>query len=148
MTNGMAMPEEALEMEAPIRLIRNELRTDTGGAGEFRGGVGIIREYEILHGPMKFSHRGERHYSQAHGLLGGASGGTAYSEIRRRDGRVEEIHSKIVTTLETGDRVLIKTPGGGGYGDPRKRARERVRTDLANRKITADIARTVYGYSA
>ncbi len=147
MTNGMAMPEEALEMEAPIRLIRNELRGDTGGAGTFRGGVGIVREYAILHGPMKFSHRGERHYSQARGLLGGGPGGIAYSEIRRRDGRVEPIHSKIVTTLETGDRVLIKTPGGGGYGDPRKRAGVAVVADLENGKVTAAVARETYGYA-
>lgn len=147
MTNGMSMTGEALEMEAPIRLIRNELRSDSGGAGEFRGGGGIIREYEILHGPVKFSHRGERHFSQARGLLGGGPGGYAYSEIRRRDGSVEEIRSKIVTTLEAGDRVLIKTPGGGGYGDPKKRDRARVAADIANAKISVDTARAVYGYA-
>lgn len=147
MTNGSAMPEEALEMEAPIRLIRNELRCDTGGAGEFRGGVGIVREYEILHGPLKFSHRGERHYSQARGLLGGGPGGIAYSEIRRRDGTVEEIQSKIVTTLETGDRVLIRTPGGGGYGNPKKRSRDAVLADVDNGKVTATVARDIFGYA-
>ena len=147
MTNGMAMTEEALEMEAPIRLIRNELRSDTGGAGEFRGGVGIIREYEILHGPVKFSHRGERHYSQARGLLGGGPGGSASSEIRRRDGRVEEIRSKIVTTLHAGDRVLVRTPGGGGYGDPGKRARDAVKSDIVNGKISAEAALAQYDYS-
>jgi N-methylhydantoinase B len=146
MTNGMSMPEEALEMEAPIRLIRNELRgDDTGGAGEFRGGVGIVREYEVLHGPVKFSHRGERHFSQAGGLLGGGPGGNAWSEIRRKDGRVEEIRSKIVTQLETGDRVLVKTPGGGGYGDPTKRERPAVQRDIDNGKISGKAAREVYG---
>lgn len=146
MTNGMSMPEEALEMEAPIRLIRNELRgDDTGGAGEFRGGVGIIREYEVLHGPVKFSHRGERHFSQAGGLLGGGPGGNAWSEIRRKDGRVEEIRSKIVTQLEAGDRVLVKTPGGGGYGNPTKRERSAVQRDIDNGKISVKTAREVYG---
>ena len=148
MTNGMAMTEEALEMDAPIRLIRNELRSDTGGAGEFRGGVGIIREYEILHGPVKFSHRGERHYSQARGLLGGGPGASASSEIRRRDGCVEEIRSKIVTTLNAGDRVLIRTPGGGGYGDPGKRARDAVKSDLVNGKISKESALALYGFSS
>jgi len=145
MTNGMSMPEEALEMEAPIRLIRNELRIDTGGAGEFRGGVGIIREYEVLHGPVKFSHRGERHFSQAQGLLGGGPGGNAWSEIRRKDGRAEEIRSKIVTQLEAGDRVVVMTPGGGGYGDPQKRDRAAVRRDLENDKISDKTAREAYG---
>jgi N-methylhydantoinase B/oxoprolinase/acetone carboxylase alpha subunit len=147
MTNGMSLPEEALEIEAPVRLLRNELRVDTGGAGEFRGGVGIVREYEMLQGPVKFSHRGERHFSQARGLLGGGPGSSAYSEIRRRAGGVEVIRSKIVTTLDAGDRVLIRTPGGGGYGDPKKRDRARVAADLADGKISAEVARDVYGYS-
>ncbi len=147
MTNGMSMTEEALEMEAPIRLIRNELRSDSGGAGEFRGGVGIVREYEILHGPVQFSHRGERHFSQARGLLGGSPGATAHSEIRRHDGSVEEIRSKIVTRLEAGDRVVVKTPGGGGYGDPLQRSRDAVRADLANGKIGVGTARAVYAFS-
>ena len=148
MTNGMSMTEEALEMEAPIRLLRNALRCDSGGAGEFRGGVGIVREYEILHGPVKLSHRGERHFSQARGLLGGGPGGCAYSEIRRRDGRIEEIPSKIVTTLEAGDRVVIMTPGGGGYGDPQQRDRDAVARDVADGKITRDAACATYGLAA
>ena len=147
MTNGMSLPEEALEMEAPIRLIRNELRSDTGGAGEFRGGAGIVREYEVLHGPVKFSHRGERHYSEAQGLLGGGAGGRAYSEIRRRDGRVEEIRSKIVTQLEAGDRVLVMTPGGGGYGPSVKRERAAVERDLSDGKLSVQNAKAVYGWT-
>ena len=107
--------------------------------------MGIIHEYEVLHGPVKFSHRGERHFSQAGGLLGGGPGGYAYSEIRRKDGRVEEIRSKIVTQLEAGDRVLVKTPGGGGYGDPRKRERSAVKRDIENGKISGKTAREVYG---
>jgi N-methylhydantoinase B len=146
MTNGMSMPEEALEMEAPIRLLCNALRTDTGGAGEFRGGVGIVREYEVLQGPVKFSHRGERHYSQAQGLLGGGPGATAHSEIRRRNGTVEEIRSKIVTQLETGDRVRIMTPGGGGYGHPEHRERKAVARDIADGKVKTQSARDIYGW--
>ncbi|MEK6592476.1 MAG: hydantoinase B/oxoprolinase family protein, partial [Pseudomonadota bacterium] len=69
----------------------------------------------------------------------------AYSEIRRKDGRVEEIRSKIVTQLEAGDRVLVKTPGGGGYGDPRKRERSAVKRDIENGKISGKTAREVYG---
>ncbi len=148
MTNGMAMTEEALELEAPIRLLRSELRADNGGAGEFRGGVGILREYEVLHGPVKFSHRGERHYSQAQGLLGGGPGGKAYSEIRRVDGTVEEICSKIVTTLNQGDRVLIQTPGGGGYGAPARREPARVTADIASGKLSSASAHASYGRSA
>ncbi len=62
-TNCMNLPAEAMEMEAPIRLHRVALRPDSGGAGEFRGGLGVVREYEVLEGEVSFSHRGERHFS-------------------------------------------------------------------------------------
>jgi N-methylhydantoinase B/oxoprolinase/acetone carboxylase alpha subunit len=97
---------------------------------------------------VKFSHRGERHYSQAQGLLGGGPGGMAYSEIRRADGTVEEIRSKIVTTLNKGDRVLIKTPGGGGYGAPAARDPARVTADIASGKLSSASARASYRRTA
>ena len=70
-TNCMNLPAEAMEMEAPIRIHRVALRRDSGGAGEWRGGLGIVREYEVLDGEVSFSHRGERHFSAAAGLAGG-----------------------------------------------------------------------------
>ena len=118
----MNLPAEALEMEAPIRLNRVALRADSGGAGEWRGGPGLVREYEVLAGPgagdVSFSHRGERHFSAAAGLHGGGDGARARSSIRRADGREETIPSKIATVLHPGDRVTVETAGGGGYGEP------------------------------
>ena len=58
----MNLPAEALELDAPIRVNRAMLRRDSGGAGAHRGGLGILREYEILHGEVRFTHRGERHF--------------------------------------------------------------------------------------
>jgi N-methylhydantoinase B/oxoprolinase/acetone carboxylase alpha subunit len=95
---------------------------------------------------VRFSHRGERHYSQAGGLLGGEAGAFARSEIRRRDGRVEEIRSKIVTTLEAGDRVYIMTPGGGGYGEAAKRDRAAIERDVSDGKVSAEHAGAAYGH--
>ena len=71
---------------------------------------------------MSFTHRGERHYSAAGGIFGGGPGARARSVIHRRDGTVEEIPSKIVTRLNRGDRVVIETAGGGGYGPPARRS--------------------------
>jgi N-methylhydantoinase B len=144
-TNCMNLPAEAMEMEAPIRVHRVALRTDSGGAGAFRGGLGVVREYEVLEGDVSFSHRGERHFSAAGGLAGGADGARARSQIRRADGRVEEIPSKIVTTLHPGDRVVVETAGGGGYGDPRRRATPRIVDDTRNGKVSPDAARRLYG---
>jgi N-methylhydantoinase B len=139
-TNCMNLPAEALEMEAPIRLHRVALRADSGGAGEWRGGLGVVREYEVLDGPeagdVAFSHRGERHFSSASGLAGGGDGAMARSVIHRADGREEIIPSKIATVLHPGDRVTVETAGGGGYGDPKRRPRERAAADIADGKVS------------
>jgi N-methylhydantoinase B/oxoprolinase/acetone carboxylase alpha subunit len=135
-TNCMNLPGEALEMEAPIRLHRVALRADSGGVGEWRGGLGVVREYEVLEGDVSFSHRGERHFSAAGGLAGGGEGARARSVIRRADGREEVIPSKIATVLHPGDRVVVETAGGGGYGDPAQRKRELVEADVADGKVS------------
>jgi N-methylhydantoinase B len=142
-SNCMNLPAEAMEMEAPIRLHRVALRRDSGGAGEFRGGLGVVREYEILADGVSFTHRGERHFSAAPGLEGGLPGASARSVIRRADGSEEIIPSKALTVLNKGDRVIVETPGGGGYGDPRRRAR--IAEDVADGKVSAEAARAVYG---
>jgi N-methylhydantoinase B len=142
-SNCMNLPAEAMEMEAPIRLHRVALRRDSGGAGEFRGGLGVVREYEILADGVSFTHRGERHFSAAPGLEGGLPGASARSVIRRADGSEEIIPSKALTVLNKGDRVIVETPGGGGYGDPRRRAR--IAEDVADGKVSAEAAHAVYG---
>jgi len=134
-TNCMNLPAEAAEMETPIRLNRVALRTGSGGEGEFRGGLGTIREYEALVDDVSFTHRGERHYSAAQGLFGGGEGQRARSVIHRRDGTQEEIPSKIVTRLQKGDRVVIETAGGGGYGNPAERTAAARSTDAADGKV-------------
>ncbi|MBK1658411.1 hydantoinase B/oxoprolinase family protein [Paracraurococcus ruber] len=121
-TNCMNLPAEAAEMETPIRLNRVALRPGSGGDGEYRGGLGTIREYEALVDEVSFTHRSERHFSAAGGLFGGAPGAMARSVIHRSDGTQEVIPSKIVTRLQKGDRVVIETAGGGGYGEPGRRA--------------------------
>ena len=144
-TNCMNLPAEAMEMEAPIRVHRVALRQDSGGAGTFRGGLGVVREYEILDGEVSLSHRGERHFFSAPGLDGGSEGAKAHSVIRRADGSEEVIPSKAATTLHKGDRLVVETAGGGGYGDPRGRAAEQVREDVRNGKVSEEAARTAYG---
>src|ERR1700722_576987 len=138
-TNCMNLPAEAVEMEAPIRLNRVALRAGSGGAGEWRGGLGLVREYEVLDGPgagdVSFSHRGERHFSAAARLGGGGGGARARSVIHRADGRDEIIPSKIATVLRPGDRVTVETAGGGGYGDPHRRTSALMQADFADGKI-------------
>jgi N-methylhydantoinase B len=146
-TNCMNLPVEAMELDAPIRVRRWQLVPDSGGPGEFRGGLGQLKEYEILDdvaGTMSYSHRGERHFVAAAGLQGGAAGGMARSTITRRDGTEEVIPSKVVTSLAPGDRVVISTAGGGGYGPPAAREPDAVARDVADGKVGGPAAGSIY----
>jgi N-methylhydantoinase B/oxoprolinase/acetone carboxylase alpha subunit len=133
-TNCMNLPAEAMEMETPLRLHRVALRPGSGGGGKHRGGQGTIREYEALVDDVTFTHRGERHFSEARGVFGGGDGARAQSVIVRRDGTIEEIPSKVVTRLMAGDRVIVQTAGGAGYGDPRARDPDAMAADIADGK--------------
>ena len=136
LTNCMNLPVEAMEMDAPIRVHRLELRQDSGGAGALRGGLGVVKEYEILDGEMSFTYRGERHFFAPQGAHGGGEAAKAHAVIRRADGREEIIPSKLMTTLKPGDRVVIETAGGGGNGPPAERSRSAREIDLADGKIS------------
>ena len=121
---------------------RVALRRDSGGAGAQRGGLGIVREYEILHGEVRFTHRGERHFIAPKGRAGGRDGAMARTIIHRAGGIQETVPSKLVTTLHAGDRVVFETAGGGGYGDPARRDPEKVRGDIDDGKISVMSSKT------
>jgi N-methylhydantoinase B len=141
-TNCMNLPAEALELDVPIRVHRVALRRDSGGAGARRGGLGIVREYEILYGEVRLTHRGERHFIAPKGRAGGRDGAMARTIIHRAGGIQETVPSKLVTTLHAGDRVVFETAGGGGYGDPARRDPEKVRGDIDDGKISVMNSKT------
>ena len=147
-TNCMNLPAEAMEMEAPIRIHRLALACDSGGAGEHRGGLGLVKEFETLVDGVTVTHRGERHFHPAAGSHGGLPGAKSHSVLRRADGSEEVIASKRVDTMNRGDRMIVATAGGGGYGDPRRRDRAALEEDVKNGKVSAAAARAVYGLAA
>ena len=147
-SNCMNMPVEALELEAPARVHRKSMRTDSGGVGEFRGGLGCVREIEFLTDNIALTHRGERHRHAARGSQGGGDGAKAFSKIVRRDGTEEVVNSKLFTMVHSGERLIVETAGGGGYGDPNGRDREAVQDDLRNRKVSERSAMNDYGLSS
>ncbi|MGE0119903.1 MAG: hydantoinase B/oxoprolinase family protein [Dongiaceae bacterium] len=143
-TNCMNLPVEALEMDMPVRIERFGLAIDSGGPGLHRGGLGMVREYLILADRIVFSHRGERYFTPTFGSHGGGSGAVSSGTIIRADGRVEPIQSKTETVLAKGDRLILVTPGGGGYGDPRDRDRALVQADIADGKVSLAAAQDIY----
>ena len=144
-SNSMNLPVEALMLDAPIRVRRFELRRDSGGVGTHRGGLGVTREYDIQVDDVRVSYRGERHHTQARGSQGGGPGAFALATVIRADGRIEALASKAMLVMNRGDRLVLGTAGGGGFGPPHRRSRERVTADLADGKISPQIARSVHG---
>jgi N-methylhydantoinase B len=114
MSNTLNTPIEALELEFPLRMTRYELRRGSGGAGEFHGGDGVVRELEAL-APLSYSLITERRRHAPPGAAGGHDGAAGRNLL---DG--EDLPAKAIGTLEPGQRLRIETPGGGGYGRPRE----------------------------
>ena len=112
MSNTLNTPIEALELEFPMRMIEYGLRRGSGGAGEFAGGDGVIRELEAL-APLSYSLITERRRHAPHGAAGGEDGTPGRNLL---DG--EELPAKAIGQLEPGQRLRIETPGGGGHGRP------------------------------
>jgi N-methylhydantoinase B len=144
-TNCMNLPVEAMEMDAPIRVHRVALRQDSGGPGRQRGGLGVVKEYEVLDGEISFTYRGERHFYAPQGAQGGGDGAKARAIIRRADGAEEVIASKAMARLMRGDRVVVETAGGGGNGSPAMRDADALALDLADGKVSAARAASDYG---
>lgn len=114
MTNTRNTPVEALEYALPVRVVEYALREGSGGAGRFRGGDGIRRVYEFL-APAQITLNSERRLYAPYGLDGGAPGQAGVNRIIRR-GTEEIVGGKHAGTVQPGDRVVIETPGGGGFG--------------------------------
>ena len=144
-SNCMNIPVESVEMNFPLRVRRAGLWQDSGGAGQFRGGLGLVKVFEATTTDVTVSHRGERFASSAWGLRGGQAAGRARAFIIRRDGRREDVPSKKMLVLHPGDQLWEYISGGGGYGDPLEREPDLVLGDVLDGKVSAAAAETLYG---
>lgn len=116
MTNTRITDPEVLEARYPVRLCEFSIRRESGGAGEFRGGHGIVREIEFLR-PLQASLITSRRSGQPpYGLYGGAPGKLGRNTCVRSNGTIELLGSTAQIQLQTGDRIRIESPGGGGFG--------------------------------
>ena len=145
MTNTMNTPVEALESYLPLRFKAYRLRPDSGGPGRFRGGCGIERTWTLTSRKATLSVMAERNKIGPWGLQGGHPGALGVYTLIRADGETVKLPSKCTVEIHEGDTLVILTPGGGGYGDPRMRDPELVRRDVANGLVSADSALKHYG---
>src|SRR5919198_3649257 len=141
----MNIPVESVEMSFPLRIPRARLRVDSGGAGRFRGGLGLEKVFEATTTDVMISHRGERFGSSPWGLEGGAPGARARAFIVRKDGAREQLPSKKMIVLHPGDQLWEYIAGGAGYGDPLDREAAAVFADVLDGKVSAARATTEYG---
>lgn len=117
MTNTAGTDPEILEHRYPVRLDSYAIRKNSGGSGIYNGGDGIEREITFLK-PVSLSVLTQHRKQAPYGLKGGSSGKTGRQWILRKNGKKEPLSSVDGSELEPGDRFIIHTPGGGGYGEP------------------------------
>jgi N-methylhydantoinase B len=127
-SNTQNAPAEAIERAYPIRVVRYGLAAGTGGQGRFRGGLGLLREFEFMT-DVTFSLVSDRHARRPWGLCGGLPGEPARCVLTHADGTAEDLPPKVTRKAEAGSRLLLVTAGGGGFGDPRERDPAAIEAD-------------------
>ncbi len=139
-----SVPVEILESIAPIVIWRKEYRTDSGGPGRQRGGLGQVMEIASAeNAPFAVFAMFERIAHPARGREGGHDG--APGRVSLASGQA--LRGKGQQTIPPGERLRLELPGGGGFGDPRERDPEKVRSDVRNGLVSAEAARQAYGVS-
>jgi N-methylhydantoinase B/oxoprolinase/acetone carboxylase alpha subunit len=139
----LCMPVEIAETQIPFLFWRKELRADSGGAGRTRGGLGQTIEVENLEGaPFRLGAAFDRIKNPARGRMGGGDGAPGY--VGLASGRA--LQGKGLQVIDAGDRLVLHTPGGGGFGNPSDRARELIERDLFEERLSGAAAVRIYQY--
>jgi N-methylhydantoinase B len=136
-------PVEETERNYPVRVLRYELIDDSDGAGEFRGGLGLRRDYYFDRHEATFSILADRDREGPWGLFGGEAGRRA-EYVLNPDGDCVRLGSKVTLDLKPSDVVSYRTCGGGGYGSPAARDPLQVLADVRDGKVSVERARDVY----
>jgi N-methylhydantoinase B len=144
LSNLHITPIEILESEFPCRITRFELLPDTGGAGRWRGGLSLVREYELLEDATVIRRYDKSRFPPG-GIAEGGPGRGARFVIRLGTTREYVTPSSGRYEMRAGERFLLQSAGGGGCGDPRARDRAALARDRAEGYVSADAAKTDYG---
>ena len=138
------IPVEQAESEYPIRIERYGDVPDSGGAGQFRGGLAIEREWRLLAGEAHLAIRSDRRLHPPYGRYGGEPGTPSNTVLYGENGD-EILPTMVSTTIKSGERVYHRQAGAGGWGDPLDRSPAAVADDVRNGKVSVEVARVRHG---
>ncbi|MBL4801052.1 MAG: hydantoinase B/oxoprolinase family protein [Emcibacter sp.] len=120
MTNSRLTDPEVLEWRYPVTLEKFKIRKNSGGAGRFSGGNGVVRHIRFNH-PMKAAIISNHRTIAPPGLNGGENGVCGINQVLRQNGHIDTLSSAAETDMQPGDVFIVETPGGGGFGPPLKK---------------------------
>jgi N-methylhydantoinase B len=144
LSNLHTTPIEILESEFPCRITRFDLVPDSGGAGQWRGGLAMQREYELLEDAVVVRRFNKTRFPPL-GLAGGKAGTRARFVVRLGTKQEFETKASARVEMKAGERFLLQSAGGGGYGDPRRRDLAALARDVAEGYVSPNAARRDYG---
>jgi N-methylhydantoinase B len=146
LSNCKTAPIEIIESEFPTRVERFEMIPDSGGAGEWRGGLGFARDYRILTDDVRFSMRTDKHAIPPFGIDRGLAGGKGACIVNPGGSEETRLASRFGDfRLCKNDIIRVERPGGGGLGNPLSRPVDNVLDDVRQGYVSTDRARTDYG---
>jgi len=147
-SNMMNTPIEIIEMSFPLRVEEYALVPDSGGAGKWRGGLGVRRVWRVLERAAHAAVCCERTVTPPFGLAGGSPGAPARLELIPPQGNARKLNSKGGFIAPAGSLLVLEAPGSGGYGPPAERDAARLSEDLLDGYVTASAAQRDYGVAA
>jgi N-methylhydantoinase B len=148
LTNTRNAPVEVIESTYPLEVVRYGLIPDSEGAGQYRGGCGMVRELRCLGERTMISIGADRRRFTPWGIETHERARGAHCFVLSRNGERRELPTKVVTVLHQGDTLSIETPGGGGWGDPKRRSPTSLAHDLSEELISPQRASQAYGHSS
>lgn len=144
LSNLHSTPIEVLESEFPCRITRFDFVPDSGGPGQWRGGLSVRREYQLLEDAVVIRRFNKTRFPPK-GVAGGHEGSKARFVVRVGTDKEYETPASARVEMKEGERFLLQSAGGGGYGDPRERDRAALTHDIAEGYVTKEAAVKDYG---
>lgn len=138
------IPVELFESRYGVQIEQYAFHDEDGGAGEYRGGKGVILDYRVTSDVAYLTYAASQTVSRPWAMEGGQEGSNNYALILRKDGKQERHHMCTTIPVEKGEVIRLMTGTGGGYGDPGKRPKEKILDDIKNSYITKEQAQNYY----